>query len=91
MFSVSQGTMRRRRAFLPMVLRRRPLESETIIWAQDLEGTGCYRETRYCLEEPTLTGMVPQTVSEKAKFSDARSFDHGPTVALARVVGSPMG
>jgi NAD(P)-dependent dehydrogenase (short-subunit alcohol dehydrogenase family) len=37
--SVSQGTMRRR-GFSPYGPSRAALESETIIWAQDLEGTG---------------------------------------------------
>jgi NAD(P)-dependent dehydrogenase (short-subunit alcohol dehydrogenase family) len=37
--SVSQGTMRRR-GFSPYGPSKAALESETIIWAQDLEGTG---------------------------------------------------
>jgi NAD(P)-dependent dehydrogenase (short-subunit alcohol dehydrogenase family) len=63
--SVSQGTMRRR-GFSPYGPSKAALESETIIWAQDLEGTGV-TVNALLPGGPTLTGMVPQTVSEKAK------------------------
>jgi NAD(P)-dependent dehydrogenase (short-subunit alcohol dehydrogenase family) len=63
--SVSQGTIRRR-GFSPYGPSKAALESETIIWAQDLEGTGV-TVNALLPGGPTLTGMVPQTVSEKAK------------------------
>ena len=63
--SVSQGTMRRR-GFSPYGPSKAALESETIIWAQDLEGTGV-TVNALLPGGPTLTGMVPQTVSENAK------------------------
>jgi 3-oxoacyl-[acyl-carrier protein] reductase len=63
--SVSQGTMRRR-GFSPYGPSKAALESETIIWAQDLEGTGV-TVNALLPGGATLTGMVPQTVSEKAK------------------------
>jgi hypothetical protein len=63
--SVSQGTMRRC-GFSPYSPSKAALESETIIWAQDLEGTGV-TVNALLPGGATLTGMVPQTVSEKAK------------------------
>jgi NAD(P)-dependent dehydrogenase (short-subunit alcohol dehydrogenase family) len=63
--SVSQGTMRRR-GFSPYGPSKAALESETIIWAQDLEGTGV-TVNALLPGGATLTGMIPQTVSEKAK------------------------
>jgi NAD(P)-dependent dehydrogenase (short-subunit alcohol dehydrogenase family) len=63
--SVSQGTMRRR-GFSPYGPSKAALESETIIWAQDLEGTGVTVNV-LLPGGATLTGMVPQTLSEKAK------------------------
>ena len=63
--SVSQETMRRR-GFSPYGPSKAALESETIIWAQDLEGTGV-TVNALLPGGATLTGMVPQTVSEKAK------------------------
>jgi len=63
--SVSQGTMRRR-GFSPYGPSKAALESETIIWAQDLEGTGV-TVNALLPGGATLTGMVPQTVSEKAR------------------------
>ncbi len=63
--SVSQGTMRRR-GFSPYGPSKAALESETIIWAQDLEGTGV-TVNALLPGGATLTGMVPQTVSETAK------------------------
>jgi 3-oxoacyl-[acyl-carrier protein] reductase len=63
--SASQTTMRRR-GFSPYGPSKAALESETIIWAQDLEGTGV---TVNSLQPggATLTGMVPSTVSEQAR------------------------
>ena len=63
--SASQGTMRRR-GFSPYGPSKAALESETIIWAQDLEGTGV-TVNALLPGGATLTGMVPQTVSEQAK------------------------
>jgi 3-oxoacyl-[acyl-carrier protein] reductase len=63
--SVSQATMRRR-GFSPYGPSKAALESETIIWAQDLEGTGV-TVNALLPGGATLTGMVPQTVSEQAK------------------------
>src|SRR3984885_7456428 len=63
--SVSQGTMRRR-GFSPYGPSKAALESETIIWAQDLEGTGV-TVNALLPGGATLTGMVPQTVSEKVR------------------------
>src|ERR1700680_42950 len=63
--SVSQGTMRRL-GFSPYGPSKAALESETIIWAQDLEGTGV-TVNALLPGGATLTGMVPQTVSEKTK------------------------
>jgi 3-oxoacyl-[acyl-carrier protein] reductase len=63
--SVSQTTMRRR-GFSPYGPSKVALESETIIWAQDLEGTGV-TVNALLPGGATLTGMVPQNVSEKAK------------------------
>ena len=63
--SVSQATMRRR-GFSPYGPSKAALESETIIWAQDLEGTGV-TVNALLPGGATLTGMIPQTVSEQAK------------------------
>jgi 3-oxoacyl-[acyl-carrier protein] reductase len=63
--SVSQGTMRRR-GFSPYGPSKAALESETIIWAQDLEGTGV-TVNALLPGGPTLTGMVPETTSDQAK------------------------
>jgi 3-oxoacyl-[acyl-carrier protein] reductase len=63
--SVNQGTMRRR-GFSPYGPSKAALESETIIWAQDLEGTGV-TVNALLPGGATLTGMVPLTVSEKVK------------------------
>lgn len=63
--SVNQETMRRR-GFSPYGPSKAALESETIIWAQDLEGTGV-TVNALLPGGATLTGMVPQTVSQKVK------------------------
>jgi NAD(P)-dependent dehydrogenase (short-subunit alcohol dehydrogenase family) len=63
--SVSQGTMRRR-GFSRYGPSKAALESETIIWAQDLEGTGV-TVNALLPGGATLTGMIPQTVPETAK------------------------
>lgn len=63
--SASQTTMRRR-GFSPYGPSKAALESETIIWAHDLEGTGV-TVNALLPGGPTLTGMVPETVSDEAK------------------------
>jgi NAD(P)-dependent dehydrogenase (short-subunit alcohol dehydrogenase family) len=65
--SVNQGTMRRR-GFSPYGPSKAALESETIIWAHDLEGTGV-TVNALLPGGATLTGMVPYTMSEAAKSS----------------------
>src|SRR4051812_24189912 len=63
--SVSQATMRRR-GFSPYGPSKAALESSTIIWAQDLDGTGV-TVNALLPGGATLTGMIPPTVSDKAK------------------------
>jgi NAD(P)-dependent dehydrogenase (short-subunit alcohol dehydrogenase family) len=65
--SVSQTTMRRI-GFSPYGPSKAALESETIIWAQDLERSGVTVNV-LLPGGPTLTGMVPQSLSEQAKSS----------------------
>jgi NAD(P)-dependent dehydrogenase (short-subunit alcohol dehydrogenase family) len=65
--SVNQGTMRRR-GFSPYGPSKAALESETIIWAQDLEDTGV-TVNALLPGGATLTGMVPHTMSEAARAS----------------------
>jgi NAD(P)-dependent dehydrogenase (short-subunit alcohol dehydrogenase family) len=63
--SVSQATMRRR-GFSPYGPSKAALESETTIWAQDLEGTGI-TVNALLPGGATRTGMVPHSISEQAK------------------------
>jgi len=63
--SMSQETMRRR-GFSPYGPSKAALESETIIWAQDLAGTGI-TVNALLPGGATLTGMIPDTVSEAAR------------------------
>ena len=63
--SVSQTTMRRR-GFSPYGPSKAALESATIIWAQDLEGTGV-TVNALLPGGPTLTGMVPDSMPEAAR------------------------
>jgi len=58
--SVSNGTMRRR-GFSPYGPSKAALESETVIWAQDLAGTGV-TVNALLPGGPTLTGMVPDSL-----------------------------
>jgi len=63
--SASQTTMRRR-GFSPYGPSKAALESETIIWAQDLDGTGV-TVNALLPGGATRTGMVPDGMSEQAK------------------------
>jgi NAD(P)-dependent dehydrogenase (short-subunit alcohol dehydrogenase family) len=63
--SVSQGTMRRR-GFSPYGPSKAALESETIIWAQDLEGTGI-TVNALLPGGATLTGMIPKATPDTVK------------------------
>lgn len=63
--SVARLTMRRR-GFSPYGSSKAALESETIIWAQDLHGTGV-TVNALLPGGVTLTGMVPESVPEDAK------------------------
>lgn len=65
--SASQTTMRRR-GFSPYGPSKAALESETIIWAQDLEETGITVNV-LLPGGATLTGMVPEDVSEQMKLA----------------------
>jgi NAD(P)-dependent dehydrogenase (short-subunit alcohol dehydrogenase family) len=58
--SVSHSTMRRR-GYSPYGPSKAALESETVIWAEDLRGTGV-TVNALLPGGPTLTGMVPDTV-----------------------------
>ena len=68
--SMNHETMRRR-GFSPYGPSKAALESETIIWAQDLAGTGV-TVNALLPGGATLTGMIPDGVSPelKAKFLD---------------------
>jgi 3-oxoacyl-[acyl-carrier protein] reductase len=63
--SMNQATMRRR-GFSPYGPSKAALESETIIWAQDLEGTGV-TVNALLPGGATLTGMIPRSVPEELK------------------------
>jgi len=63
--SASQTTMRRR-GFSPYGPSKAALESETVIWAQDLDGTGV-TVNALLPGGATRTGMVPDGMSEQAK------------------------
>ena len=68
--SMNHETMRRR-GFSPYGPSKAALESETIIWAQDLEGTGV-TVNALLPGGATATGMIPAGVSPevRAKFLD---------------------
>jgi NAD(P)-dependent dehydrogenase (short-subunit alcohol dehydrogenase family) len=63
--SMNQATMRRR-GFSPYGPSKAALESETIIWAQDLEGTGV-TVNALLPGGATLTGMIPKGVPAELK------------------------
>jgi len=63
--SMNHATMRRR-GFSPYGPSKAALESETVIWAQDLEGTGV-TVNALLPGGPTLTGMIPDGVSAEVR------------------------
>jgi len=63
--SMNRETMRRR-GFSPYGPSKAALESETIIWSQDLAGTGI-TVNALLPGGATLTGMIPENVPEKAR------------------------
>jgi 3-oxoacyl-[acyl-carrier protein] reductase len=63
--SMNQETMRRR-GFSPYGPSKAALESETIIWAQDLAGTGVIVNA-LLPGGATLTGMIPSSVSDTTR------------------------
>mgnify|MGYP000871800332 CR=1 FL=1 len=63
--SMNHETMRRR-GFSPYGPSKAALESETIIWAQDLEGTGV-TVNALLPGGATLTGMIPPRLDERAR------------------------
>lgn len=63
--SMNHETMRRR-GFSPYGPSKAALESETIIWAQDLEGTGI-TVNALLPGGATLTGMIPPELDETAR------------------------
>jgi len=65
--SVSDSTMRRA-GFSPYGPSKAALESETIIWAQDLRGTGV-TVNALLPGGPTLTGMVPDSFPQEQRSS----------------------
>jgi NAD(P)-dependent dehydrogenase (short-subunit alcohol dehydrogenase family) len=65
--SISRETMRRA-GFSPYGPSKAALESETVIWAQDLAGTGV-TVNAILPGGATATGMVPEGVSEQVRAS----------------------
>jgi NAD(P)-dependent dehydrogenase (short-subunit alcohol dehydrogenase family) len=63
--SVNRETMRRR-GFTPYGPSKAALESETIIWSQELEGTGV-TVNALLPGGATRTGMIPDSVSEEVR------------------------
>lgn len=63
--SVSESTLRRR-GFSPYGPSKAALESATVIWSHDLEGTGI-TVNALLPGGPTLTGMVPKDTPEEMK------------------------
>ncbi len=63
--SANYDTMRRR-GFSPYGPSKAALEAETVIWAQDLEGTGV-TVNALLPGGPTRTGMVPDSVPESIR------------------------
>jgi 3-oxoacyl-[acyl-carrier protein] reductase len=63
--SMNQETMRRR-GFSPYGPSKAALESETIIWSQDLAGTGV-TVNALLPGAATLTGMIPDSVSNETR------------------------
>ena len=60
------------------------LESETVIWAQDLAGTGV-TVNALLPGGATLTGMIPAAFPGECPEQAARPANHGTAAALAGV------
>ncbi len=73
----------KRKGFSPYGPSKAAIESETIIWAQDLEGTGV-TANEILPGGPTATGMIPQGIPDEVR---SRLLDPliivGPAVFLA--------
>jgi NAD(P)-dependent dehydrogenase (short-subunit alcohol dehydrogenase family) len=85
--SVSQGTMRRR-GFSPYGPSKAALESETIIWAQDLEGTGV------TVNALLLECYAPSLVAWRvlARVADAfMTIDDEDAVMVMNLLARPSG
>jgi NAD(P)-dependent dehydrogenase (short-subunit alcohol dehydrogenase family) len=83
--SMSYETMRRT-GFSPYGPSKAALESETIIWAQDLAGSGV-TVNALLPGGPTLTGMIPAGVPQKVRSS---LLDPGVMVAPLLWLASPV-
>ena len=79
--SMNHETMRRR-GFSPYGPSKAALESETIIWAQDLAGTGV-TVNALLPGGASLTGMIPDEVPSELRHKVDLSGDHGAAAALA--------
>ncbi len=75
----------RRRGFSPYGPSKAALESETIIWSQDLEGSGV-TVNALLPGGATLTGMIPPGLAESAR---AQLLDPGIMVAPLLWLASP--
>lgn len=82
--SMNHETMRRR-GFSPYGPSKAALESETVIWAQDLEGTGV-TVNALLPGGATLTGMIPQDLDERIR---AQLLDPKVVVAPLLWLASP--
>ena len=83
--SMNHATMRRA-GFSPYGPSKAALESETVIWAADLAGTGV-TVNALLPGGATLTGMIPDELSSRCTRETARSRRNGAAAALARVCG----
>ena len=81
--SMNHETMRRR-GFSPYGPSKAALESETIIWAQDLAGTGI-TVNALLPGGATATGMISSELPAQPLGETSRSGDHGSSDRLARL------